>query len=161
MKYATAYDDKKMARAMGVALPVSTKKTVEVCSFVKGRELSKAIRLLEGVIAEQVAVPFHKYAKGGTGHKPGIGPGRYPKNVCTEVIKLLRQVEANARNRGLNAAGLVVSSILAKKAAKAWHFGRQRRRQMKRTHVEVVISEAAKTASVTKSQDSKQASVTK
>ena len=171
MKYATAYDDKSMARAMGVALPVSTKKTVEVCSFVKGRELSKAIRLLEGVIAEQVAVPFHKYAKGGTGHKPGIGPGRYPKNVCTEVIKLLRQVEANARNRGLNAAGLVVSSILAKKAAKAWHFGRQRRRQMKRTHIEVVVSEvaeAAKKASATpavakspKQKVSKQASMAK
>lgn len=160
MKYATAYDKKSMARAMGVAIPVSTKKTVEVCSFVKGRELSKAIRLLEGVIAEQVAVPFHKYAKGGTGHRPGIGTGRYPKNVCTEVIKLLRQAEANARNKGINATGLVVSSILAKKAAKAWHFGRQRRRQMKRTHVEVVVSEAAEAAK-TSSQGSKHESVKK
>ncbi|MBI2550679.1 hypothetical protein HYV83_05910, partial [Candidatus Woesearchaeota archaeon] len=125
------------------------------------RELSKAIRMLEGVIAEQVAVPFHKYAKGGTGHRPGgIGPGRYPKNVCTEVIKLLRQVEANARNKGISATGLVVSSILAKKAAKAWHFGRQRRRQMKRTHVEVVVSEAAEAAK-TSSQGSKHESVKK
>lgn len=142
MKYATAYDEKTMAKAMGVALHISTKKTVELCTFIRGRELAKAVRLLEGVIKEDIAIPFRKYAKGGTGHKPGgIGPGRYPKNACTEVIKLLKQAEANARVKGLDASRLVVSSVLAKKAAHAWHFGRQRRRRMKSTHVEVMVTE--------------------
>lgn len=141
MKYATAYDGKVMARALGVSLPISTKKTVELCSFIRGRELSKVVRLLEGVLDEKVAIPFRKYAKGGTGHKPGIGPGRYPKNACVEVIKLLRQAEANAKNKGLDASRLAVSNILAKKAAQSWHYGRQRRRRMKSTHVEVVVSE--------------------
>ena len=81
MKYATAYDEKTMAKAMGVALHISTKKTVELCTFIRGKELSKAVRLLEGVIKEDIAIPFRKYAKGGTGHKPGIGPGRYPKST--------------------------------------------------------------------------------
>ena len=56
MKYATAYDGKSMARAVGVALPVSMKKAVEVCSFIRGRELSKAIRLLESVQHGKIAV---------------------------------------------------------------------------------------------------------
>lgn len=144
MKYATPYDEKKMARALGVALPISTKKAVELCSFVKGRELSTAVRLLEAVVEEKVAIPFRKYARGGTGHRPGgIGPGRYPKKACAAVIKLLKQAEANAKVKGLETAKLVVSSILANKGAVSWHFGRQRRRRMKRTHVEVVVAESA------------------
>ncbi len=150
MKYATVYDGKRMAKAMGVALPISTKKAVELCSFVRGRELSTAVRLLEDVMREKVAIPFRKYAKGGTGHKPGIGPGRYPKKACAEVVKLLKQAEANARVKGLDATKLVVSSILANKGALSWHFGRQRRRRMKRTHVEIVVTESP-TAAVVKS----------
>ncbi|HLD97004.1 MAG TPA: 50S ribosomal protein L22 [Candidatus Nanoarchaeia archaeon] len=142
MKYATAYDEKKMARAMGIALPISMKKTVEVCKFVKGRRVADAIRLLRMVDDEKIAIPFGTYAKGGTGHKPGIGPGRYPKKVCVEVVKLLNQVSFNAKNKGLDSTKLVVSSMVAKKGANAWHFGRQRRRRMKRTHVEVVVTES-------------------
>ncbi len=145
LKYATTYDEKKMARSMGVALPISTKKAVELCNFVRGRQLNKAVTLLEGVLTEKIAVPFRKYAKGGTGHKPGIGPGRYPKNVATEVIKLLRQAEANAKVKGLDTGSLVISSILANKGAHSWHYGRKKRRMMKRTHVEVVVSEAEQT----------------
>ncbi len=143
MKYSTPYEEKKMARAMGVSLPISAKKSVELCSFIRGKGLNKAMRLVQGVIDEKIAVPFRKYAKGGTGHKPGIGPGRYPVKVCEDVLKLLKQVQANARNKGLDSANLVISNILANKAGMAWHYGRQRRRRMKRTHIEVVVCEAA------------------
>lgn len=142
MKYATPYDGKIMARAMGVALPISTKKSVEICTFVKGRKLEQAIRLLDGVTEGKVAVPFRRYAKGGTGHRPGIGPGRYPEKAAAEIAELLRQVQANARSKGLDIPSLVVSSILAKKGAQAWHYGRQKRRRMKRTHIEVVVMQA-------------------
>lgn len=144
MKYATAYDGEKMARAMGVALPISTKKTVELCNFIRGRGVSKVLRLLEGVVNEKVAVPFRRYGKGGTGHKPGIGPGKYPKKACLEFIKLLKQAEANAKVKGLDTTKLVITAVVAKKGAQSWHFGRQRRVRMKRTHVEVVVAEAAK-----------------
>ncbi len=147
MNYATPYDEKKMARALGVAMPISTKKAVELCSFVKGRELATAVRLLEDVVDEKIAIPFRRYAKGGTGHRPGgVGPGRYPKKACVEVVKLLKQAEANAKVKGLDVAKLVVSSILANKGALSWHFGRQRGRRMKRTHVEVVVMESAAVA---------------
>jgi len=157
MKYATAYDEKKMARAMGIALPISMKKTVEVCKFVRGRRVADAIRLLKMVDDEKIAIPFGTYAKGGTGHKPGIGPGRYPKKVCVEVVKLLDQVSSNAKNKGLDSTRLVVSSIVAKKGANAWHFGRQRRRRMKRTHLEVVVTESGAAARGKKSPQKKTA----
>nr|AJS12468.1 50S ribosomal protein L22P [uncultured archaeon] len=154
MKYATAYEEKSMARAMGVALPISTKKTVEVCNFIRGRDISKAVRLLEGVVSGKVAVPFRRYAKGGTGHRPGIGPGRYPISVCSEILKLLHQAQANAKVRGLDSASLVIKAVVAKKGAHSWHYGRQRRRQMKRTHVEVVVMEATKDEKKTAGQKS-------
>lgn len=143
MKYSTPYDEKKMARAMGVSLPISTKKSVELCSFIRGKDLDKAKRLVQGVIDEEIAVPFRKYNHGGTGHKPGhVGPGKYPKKVCEDVLDLLNQVRANAKNKGLDPANLTVTSILANKGAMAWHYGRQRRRRMKRTHIEIVVSES-------------------
>lgn len=157
MKYATAYDGKSMARAVGIALPVSMKKAVEVCSFIRGRELSKAIRLLESVQNGKIAVPFRRYGKGGTGHKPGkVGPGKYPMNVCFEVVKLLKQAAANARNKGLDAQKLVLHSIVAKQGPASWHFGRHLGRRRKLAHVEVVVSEleaGAGKAAATKSEN--------
>ena len=49
-------------------------------------------------------------------------------------------MQANARSKGLDIPSLVVGSILAKKGAPSWHYGRQRRRRMKRTHIEVVVA---------------------
>jgi large subunit ribosomal protein L22 len=147
MKYSTKYDETKMARAMGVSLPISTKKSVELCSFIRGKDLGKVIRLVQGVIDQKIAVPFRKYAKGGTGHRPGsVGPGRYPINVCKDVMELLLQVKANAKNKGLDPNNLTVISVLANKGAMAWHYGRQRRRRMKRTHIEIVVAESEKKA---------------
>ncbi len=88
MKYATPYDEKKMARALGVALPISTKKAVELCSFVKGRELATAVRLLEDVVAEKIAIPLRSYAKGGAGDRTvGGGPGREPQQARGDVVE--------------------------------------------------------------------------
>jgi large subunit ribosomal protein L22 len=144
MKYASEIEEKTMAKALGIALPISRKKTVELCKFIKGRQLTKAIMLLEKVREEKVAIPFTRFGKGGTGHKPGIGPGRYPKKACFEVIKLLKQVEANARFKGLDTTSLVIKNALARQGAQSFHYGRKRRRKMKRTHVEVVVAETVK-----------------
>ena len=141
MKYSTPYE-KGTARALGVSLPVSLKKSVEVCRFIRGKPLGKAIRLLELAKQKKVAVPFTRFNRGGTGHKPNIGPGRYPVAVCAELIKLLRQAEANAQGRGLNAQSMVIRNAIAKKGQTTPRYGRQRGRQAKRTHVEVVVAEA-------------------
>ena len=76
-------------------------------------------------------------------HK-NAGPGRYPVKVSKHIIGFLNQVTANAQFKGLNTAHLIIAQIIVNKAGNQWHYGRQRRRQMKRTHIEIVVQEAKK-----------------
>ncbi len=86
------------------------------------------------------AVRFTRFNKG-VGHKPGIGPGRYPIKASKEILDLLKSAEANAQFKVLNTANLIIGHISANKASDSWHYGRQRRRKMKRTNVEVILAE--------------------
>ena len=130
-----------MARATGLALPISLKKSILVCDSIRGKQLEKAIASLERVIMMEKPVQYRRFNKGGTGHKPGIGPGRYPVKTCMEIKKILEDAKANAENKGLQAKNLIIDHISAKKGSKSFHYGRKRRRLMKRTHIEIVVKE--------------------
>ncbi|MBI3034530.1 50S ribosomal protein L22 [Candidatus Woesearchaeota archaeon] len=132
----------KMAKASALSLPVSMKKTVEICNMIRGKNLQRAIRTLGMVVDGKQAVPYRRFNKGGTGHRKGMGTGRYPMKTCAEIIKLLENVRANAEQKGLQAPNLVISHIRASKGAKSFHYGRKRRRLLKRTHLEVAVEEA-------------------
>lgn len=135
------YDKENMARTIGSSLPISTKHSIEICNFIRNTNLSKAKNILKDIIEEKKPLPFKRYT-GGIGHKKGkIGSGRYPKKASLEIIKILNAVEANAQFKGLNTANLFIKHICANKASRPWHYGRQRRRKMKRTHIEVVVEE--------------------
>ena len=137
------YDEEHMARAVGIALPISFKQSVEVCRFIKNKNVTDAKKMLKRVLEKKQAVPFSRY-NFDLGHKKKIGPGRYPERTSEELIKLIEDVEANAQFKGLNTSNLVITHISAHKAGKAWHYGRQSRRKMKRTNVEIVVEEKAK-----------------
>ncbi len=128
------------AKAVGKDLSISTKMSVEVCNFIRNKNINKAKKILNDVIDKKSALPVKRYNKD-LAHKKKIGPGRYPLNVCKEVLKLLDQVEANAQFKGLSTSDLVISHIKADKAATPFHHGRQRRRKMKRTHLEIIVLE--------------------
>jgi large subunit ribosomal protein L22 len=128
------------ARAVGLLLPISTKQSVEICKFIRGKKVQKAINMLSEVIDMKKPVPFNQFANG-AGHKHGIGPGKYPVKACNEILKLVKLVESNAQHKGLNTSGLEIVHICAKKGPKSWHYGRQSRIAMKRTHVEIVVEE--------------------
>ena len=132
-----------MARAIGMNLPISFKQSVEICRFIKDKNISDAKNSLQKVIDKKIAVPFRRY-NWDLGHKKEIGPGRYPKNTSNEFIKLIEAVESNAQFKGLITSNLVISHISAHKAGKAWHYGRKSRRKMKRTNIEIVIEEKVK-----------------
>jgi len=132
-----------MARAVGVALPISFKQSVEICHFIRNRNVESAKKVLQSVIDKKAAVPFRRYNTD-LGHKKKIGPGSYPENASKEFIRLIESAEANAQFKGLSTSNLVIAHISAHKAGKAWHYGRKSRRQMKRTHVELVVEEKAK-----------------
>lgn len=141
MKYAIQnYKPEHMARVLGRDLSISTKQSIEICNFIKKKKVKEAKKLLGRVMENKLAVPFKRFNKN-MGHKPGIAAGRYPQKTTGQIIKLLDEVEANAQNKGLNADDLYISHICAHKASAPWHYGRQRRRKMKRTHIEIVVEE--------------------
>ncbi|HLD89167.1 MAG TPA: 50S ribosomal protein L22 [Candidatus Nanoarchaeia archaeon] len=134
------YNNETMARALGRSLPISTRQSVEICNFVRGKNLEKAKNAMKRVIEKKQAVPYRIY-NDGIGHKPGIGPGKYPVNACTQILQLIESAEANAQFKGLDSAKLVIAHLNAHQASRAWHYGRKRRRKMKRTNIEVVLEE--------------------
>lgn len=129
-----------MARVYGVALPVSFKQCVEICSFLEKRSVNSTKKLLQDVIDKKTAIPFRRYHHD-LGHKTKLGPARYPESASKQILKLIESVEANAQFKGLNTSNLVVVHASAHKAGKAWHFGRKQRRKMKRTNIEIVVEE--------------------
>lgn len=142
-KYASKQEGDTVARVSGRDLDISTKYGIEVCSHIRGKPLAKAKHILQDAIDMKRPIPLRRFTNG-PGHKPGaMGAGRYVVKTSSTILGLLKSAEANARNKGLNAKNLVVASILAQKASTPLRYGRQRRRSMKRTHVEVVLQEKA------------------
>ncbi len=119
---------KSEAIVNGVGLPLSTKTSVAICKFIRGKSIPKAIANLEQVIAKKKAVPM----KGEIPHRKGkIMSGRFPKNAAEYFIKLLKNLQANANANGLDEP--VVAEAMANIASQPYgRFGRVRR---KRTHV--------------------------
>ncbi len=129
------------AKAVGVALPISSKQSYEVAKFLRGKPLAFAKKLLEEVIALRRPVPMTRFNRE-TGHKHGMAAGRFPTKTCSVILKLLKSAESNAQFKGLSTADLVVRHISAQRGPTSFHYGRKRRRLMKRAHVEVVLREA-------------------
>jgi large subunit ribosomal protein L22 len=141
LRYSVAIKN-NMAKASGRFLNISIKKSVEVCDSLRGKSLEFGLKLLDDVIQEKAPIQYKKHNRGGTGHKPGIGPGRYPIKTCVEIRKILKSAEANAEQKGLDSKSLFIAHICAQKAPISWHYGRMRRRKMKRAHLEVVLEES-------------------
>jgi len=133
-----------IASARGSNLGLSTKFAVEVASFIRGKNLVTAKKLIQGVIDAKVAVPFKRYHMD-LGHKRGsVGPGRYPMKVAVEVLRLLNSAEMNATNKGLDVDALFVSKVIANKGNTQMRPGRHRGRHAKRTHIEIFLTEREK-----------------
>jgi large subunit ribosomal protein L22 len=132
------------ARAAGVSLPVSYKQSYAVAKAIRGKSIAQAKKILEDAITKRRAVPMTRFNTD-TGHKPGMAAGRYAINTCTHILRLLKSAESNAQFKGLSTANLVVRSIAAQKGPTSYHYGRLRRRQFKRAHVEIVLREIKET----------------
>ncbi len=141
-KYSTKIGEKEAA-AVGIALPISTKQAIEICSFIRGKKLERAKVMLSNVIDEKIAVPFKRFTDG-VGHRKGkIASGRYPKKACSLILNLMNSAQANAQFKGLSSVDLMVRHISAQKSSNTPKYGR-RRAFTKRTSIEIVLSEAEK-----------------
>ncbi len=134
------YESETMARASGRSLPISTRQSIEISNFLRGKKLEKAKNILQRVMEKKQAIPYRIY-NDNIAHKPGIGPGKYPEKASMHILKLLESVEANAQFKGIDTSKLIVAHISANQAARTLHYGRKRRRKMKRTNIEIVVKE--------------------
>jgi len=144
------------AKAVGVAIPVSYKQSYEVAKYIRGKTVPQAKRMLEQAIDMKRPVPMTRFNRD-TGHKHGMAAGRFAVNTCTYILRLLKSAESNAQFKGLSTANLVVKHIAAQRGPTSWRYGRHRRRQAKRAHVEIILSEV-KTAPKTEKKTPKVAS---
>ena len=133
-------DNDHIAKVKGFNLPISTKFTVEICNFIRGKDLKKAKNLLKNVTEQKIPIPF-KIALRDLGHKKGIGPGRYPVKASEHILDLLKTVDSNASYKGLNSDSLVICYASATKGVARMKPGRQRGRKYKFTNVEIVVKE--------------------
>jgi len=131
-----------MAKAIGKDLPISTKHSVELCNFIRGKKISEAKRLLIAIKNKKTAVPFKRY-NSDMPHRVGMAAGRYPVKAMTFVLNILESAEANAAEKGLGAENLRIKHICAHQASRPWRYGRQGRRKARRTHIEVVVEEVS------------------
>ncbi|MBU0962709.1 MAG: 50S ribosomal protein L22 [Nanoarchaeota archaeon] len=133
----------EIAKLNAKDLRISTKQSIEICDFIRFKNLSTAKDILERVMKKKMAIPFKRFNRD-LGHKHGIASGSYPMNASLAILKLLKGVEANAENVGLNKNELYISKLMANKGSTQWHFGRKRRRQMKRTNIYLEVAEKIK-----------------
>ena len=110
-------DELNAARAMGYEMDISFKHAVEICRAIKGKKIDDAIAYLEDVVAMKKAVPFKNHKKK-VAHRKGLEKwyaGRYPVKASREIIKVLKNLKANAEYKGLEVNRLVITHAQAKK----------------------------------------------
>jgi len=139
-KYSQKFDKEKMARALGSNLPISTKKSIEICSLLRGKKVIFAEKVLNDIITMEKPIPFRRFTNG-AGHKPGMAAGKYPINTAKEILKVINLAKANAAAKNMDTESLVISHISAQKGGKRYHYGRVRGK-MKITHIEMFVQES-------------------
>lgn len=109
-------DETKAVKAMGYEIPMSFKDAVEICRELRGKKIPQAMGYLEEVIAMRFPVKMKRYKKK-VAHKniPGWYAGRYPQKAAKEILKVIKNLKANAEYKGLNIEELVIVHAQAKK----------------------------------------------
>lgn len=136
------------AKAFGKEMRISPKHAMEVCRAIQGMRLNAAKDYLEAVREKRKAVPFVRHRKK-LAHKKGIGgSGRYPAKATREILKVLKNAEANASYKGLDVEklrivhasaykGITIPGILPRAFGRATPFNKPL------TNVEIVLKEVS------------------
>ncbi len=141
-------DPDRTAIASGRNMRVSPKQCREVCNHIHGMMLDKAIDLLEKVIEEKAWIPYRRHRKK-RGHHPGMkrwAAGGHPVKASEHILKVLKNAEANADNKGLDIDRLRITHAVTQqgriyKKFIERAFGRSSPYFEKTAHVEIVLEE--------------------
>ncbi len=144
----TVRDESKCARASSLNLPVSSRQSTEIGRYLRFHSVTFATRFLEDVIAMRKPVPYRRHVFD-LGHKPGIGPGRFPQKAAREFLRVIKNAEKNAQFKGLNTQSLKIVKLISNKASIPPMAGRHRHAG-RRTHIEVEVMEMKTSAGSSK-----------
>ena len=99
---------KELAFIKMSGLPISTKHSIALCRFIKGKTIERALEEMEKVAGGKLAVRM----KGEIPHRHGIGmmSGRYPINAAKIFVKVLKSLEGNASVSGINEPVITLAS---------------------------------------------------
>jgi large subunit ribosomal protein L22 len=115
-------------------IAISTKVGSYICKFIKGKKIEDAIKYLEGTIKGKNVIPM----KGEIAHRHGeFMAGRYPKNASKEFIVLLKSLQSNSLQNGIE--NPVITEAIPNMGSRP--YGRAGRIQRKRTHISLVAKE--------------------
>jgi large subunit ribosomal protein L22 len=139
-----------VARARGVEVPISPKKTYEVLNAIRGLPLDRARTVLEDAAALRRAIPFRRYNQE-TAHHVGVGPGRYATKVVKNILKILENAEENAEYEGMDTDRLYVKVAASgrgriRKASMPRAHGRATAWNEQTTNIEIVLAERKEAA---------------
>ncbi|AFP65629.1 60S ribosomal protein L17 (nucleomorph) [Chroomonas mesostigmatica CCMP1168] len=115
-------NNEKQCVAVGRDLKVHFKNTRETAAALKGMSLSRAKKFLENVCCQKEIVPFVRY-RYGIGRKAQLKnskstSGRWPKKSAQNILRILKNAEASAKEKDLNPLSLYIQNIQVNKAMK-------------------------------------------
>ncbi len=109
-------------------LPISIKHSIAICKFIRNKTVAEAVQMLQGVLDFKKAVPM----SGELPHRKGMCAGRYPINASRQIIRLLKNLNANASNIGIDSSNLIIH---AKADISSRRRSSRRARYFKRTNL--------------------------
>ena len=118
--------------------PISTRHSVALCNFVKRKDIERAIKELEEVVAKTRALPM----KGEFAHRKGKGimSGKYPQVSTKYFVKLLKSLQSNANVNDIKNP-TIVEAIANLAPRPLGRFGTYTR---KRTHITLMAKNIEK-----------------
>src|SRR3989441_5514471 len=113
------YDKTRHVRAALREKAISHKHAREIAVAIKDMSIESARSYLQSVINLERAIPFRRY-NNEVGHKPdtGVMAGRYPRKAAAEFVKLLDNLESNAKNCGMGLHRLKINNGKVNKGTK-------------------------------------------
>ncbi|MGQ9470040.1 MAG: 50S ribosomal protein L22 [Nitrososphaerales archaeon] len=118
------YEPLTEVRASGREVDISPKAAREICSVIKGMSIAKAKKFLGDVIAKKQAVPFRRYKKE-VPHKRSqfkFHAGGYPVKAAREILKVIKNLEANAEFKGLDTEKMIIIHAAAMRGMKVKRY---------------------------------------
>ncbi|MGV8152098.1 MAG: uL22 family ribosomal protein [Candidatus Nanoarchaeia archaeon] len=118
----------------GMDIGISLKQAVALCNYIRGKNIDKAIMLVEEVRDFKKPLPM----RGELPHRHGIMSGRNPVKASGEFIRLLKSLKANAiaNELELEKVRIFCKANLAPRPYKRFGKGR-----FKRSHVTLKLIE--------------------